>query len=100
MSRFFCCECGRAVPLRVQVHRTAAGGVVTEKSVGRCRLHPDAKRYSSAWAARQWAAVRAAVVAAAVPAAPAAPAVPAARLDYWRGIGAASLGLSGKAVAS
>lgn len=42
--KYFCCECGRPVPQKLH------GGNWT---VGRCGLHPAAKRYSESFA-RGW----------------------------------------------
>ena len=48
--KYFCCACGRPVPLRQQ----ADGKWVA----CRCRFHPDAKRYSESWAHRMFRAAK------------------------------------------
>lgn len=55
--RVFCCECGHPVPQRVDVH---TGKVV----VLRCSAHPAAKRFKQSAAAKWFADMRAAVLAA------------------------------------
>lgn len=52
----FCCECGRPVPIRFV---TSADGEPGKWVTGHCRIHPQAKRFSDGFVARQFAAARA-----------------------------------------
>ena len=54
--RYSCCECGRPVPIRL-----VRDGETFVPSVGRCPLHPEAKRYGAAFARKWFEAMRAAV---------------------------------------